>query len=176
MYQKSQSYDVQFLRYGVRQIEFSVILGHFLPFHPPPDNLENQNLKKLKNNPWRYYHFIHVHHKWQSYDLWFLRYGARRTEFFVILDHFFCPFTTLTTQKIKVWKKWRKCLEILSFYICVPKIMITWLWFLRYGVQPTGFFVVLDCSFFLLPPNDPENQKFWTNEKMTWRYYHFIHV
>ena len=43
MYQKSRSYDVQFLRYGV-----SYILDHFLPFHPsppPPNNLENQNQK-----------------------------------------------------------------------------------------------------------------------------------
>ena len=27
-------------------------------------------------------------HKWQSYDVWFLRYGVQWTEFFVILDHF----------------------------------------------------------------------------------------
>ena len=31
--QKSQSYDVWFLRYGLRQTCF-VILGHFLPFYP----------------------------------------------------------------------------------------------------------------------------------------------
>ena len=34
MYQKSQVYDVRFLRYGVRQTEFFVILDHFLPFSP----------------------------------------------------------------------------------------------------------------------------------------------
>ena len=28
-----------------------VILGHFLPFYPPPNNLENQNFENLKNNP-----------------------------------------------------------------------------------------------------------------------------
>ena len=33
VYQKPQSYEVQFLRYGVRQ-NFFVILGHFLPFYP----------------------------------------------------------------------------------------------------------------------------------------------
>ena len=33
-----------------------------------------------------------MYHKWQSYDVWFLRYGAWRTELFVILDHFFLPF------------------------------------------------------------------------------------
>ena len=32
----------------------------------------------------------------------------------------FCPFTPLTTQKIKILKKWKNCLEILSFYTWVP--------------------------------------------------------
>ena len=47
MYQKSQLYDVRFLRYGVRQTEFFVILGHFLPFNPLMDP-ENQNFEKMK--------------------------------------------------------------------------------------------------------------------------------
>ena len=45
-YQKPQSYEVQFLRYGVRQF-FFVILGHFLPFTPPP--LTTQKTKILKS-------------------------------------------------------------------------------------------------------------------------------
>ena len=39
MHQKSQSYDVQLLRYGVRPTDFVGILGHFCPFttpSPPP--------------------------------------------------------------------------------------------------------------------------------------------
>ena len=48
----------------------------------------------------------------------------------------FCPFTPLTTQKIKILKKWKE-LEILSFYTCIPKIIITWctvpeIWCMRY--------------------------------------------
>ena len=35
----------------------------------------------------------------------------------------FCPFTSLTAQKIKIWIKWKKYLEI-SFYNSIPKIMI----------------------------------------------------
>ena len=35
-----------------------------------------------------------------------------------------CPFTPLTTQKIKILKKWKKHLEISSLYTSVPKIMI----------------------------------------------------
>ena len=94
MYQKSLSYDIWFwllyyklrslLRYKVRQTESFVTL----PFHPP-NNLKNQNFEKMKKT-WRYC-FTHVYHKWQSYDVWFLRYGAQETEFFVIWGHFL-PF------------------------------------------------------------------------------------
>ena len=38
----------------------------------------------------------------------------------------FCSFTPLTALKIKISKKSKKDLEISSFYICVPKIMIRW--------------------------------------------------
>ena len=47
MYQKTQSHEVTFLRYGVRQTEFFVILGHFLSFYSPK-NQENQNFEKMK--------------------------------------------------------------------------------------------------------------------------------
>ena len=60
VYQKSQLHDVRFLRYGVRQTEFFVILGHFLPFYHPhshvsPNDPENQNFEKKRKNTWRYY-------------------------------------------------------------------------------------------------------------------------
>ena len=143
-YQISQ-YDVQFLKYGLRQIEFFVIhYGPFfalLPAPSPPhtslmipkikilknkrkkcleilsfytymctisedhmiygswnircnrqkflsfqvifsfqplDNLENQNFNTEKNT-WKYYHFISLHHMWQSYHVWYLRYRAQQT-------------------------------------------------------------------------------------------------
>ena len=84
-----------------------VILGLFLSFYP----LKSQKIKIFKNEKIcrRYHHFIHVYQKSQSYDVWFLRYGVRQTEFFVIMDHFF-PFTPQWTQKIKILKKWKKTL------------------------------------------------------------------
>ena len=62
----------------------------------PPNNQENQN----EENTWRYQHFTNVYHKWQSYGIWFLRYGTWWTECFALLDHF-CPFTA---EKSKFWK------------------------------------------------------------------------
>ena len=158
---------------------FIFYFGLVLPFYSP-NNPKNQTWKKKKKTPWGYYNFAYVHHKWQSYDVWFPRYKMQRTELFVI-DRFlpfyppnnpenqnfekmktrpgdfiilhmctinnnhimygswdtepngqnflsfwiiFCPFTSVTTQKIKILKKWKKDLEISSFYKIVPKIMI----------------------------------------------------
>ena len=74
-------------------------------------------LKKWKNYL-TYYHFAYVHHKWKSYDVWFLRLERNRqnsSSFWTI----FCPFTPLTTQKIKIFKKRKKCQEI-WFYTSIP--------------------------------------------------------
>ena len=156
----------------MQQTEILVILGHFLPFQLT-DSPENQSLK-IEKNTWRYYHFTQVYHKWQSNDVWFLRYQVQLTKFLTILDHFlplYLPdnpknpnfekikktlgdiiilhmvyhkwqsydvwfrydrqnvlsfwtvsgtFSTLTTPKIKILKKWKQILEILSFFTCVP--------------------------------------------------------
>ena len=47
VYQKPQSYEVQFLRYGVRQNYLS-FWAIFCPFIPPYNNPENQNFEKMK--------------------------------------------------------------------------------------------------------------------------------
>ena len=90
MYQKPQSYDVRFLRYGVRQTEFFVILDRFLPFYPtpPPFGLGKSIFWKNRKNICKYYNLTNVYHKWQLYDVWSMRWEAQWTEFFVILDHF----------------------------------------------------------------------------------------
>ena len=67
--------------------------GPFLPFDPP-SNPKNQNFERMKKNKiWRYHHFTLVYHKWQSYDVWFLRYGVGQTSFFVIFGLYFAIFT-----------------------------------------------------------------------------------
>ena len=54
------------------------------------------------------------------YGFWDIKH---RQNFFVILDHFLLIYP-LKTQKSEILKKWKKCLDILSFYTSVPKIMI----------------------------------------------------
>ena len=63
-------------------------------------------------------------------DKWHMMYGSSDMEctgqnvlsFWTI----FCPFDSLATEKIKILKKWKKCLETSLFYISVQTIMIRW--------------------------------------------------
>ena len=91
--------------------------GPFLHFYP----LTTQKIKILKKwkNTWRYYHFTQVYHKWQSYDVWFLRYQVWWTEFFIILDHFlpfYHPRNNLKNQNFEKLKKspW----DIIIWWMC----------------------------------------------------------
>ena len=54
----------------------------FCPFSPLI--IQKLKFKKNEKNIWSYYFFTHMYHKWQSSDVWFLRYGVWQTEFFVI--------------------------------------------------------------------------------------------
>ena len=104
----------------------------FCPFTPSPNNPKNQNFEKMKKNTWR--------HKWQSYDIWFLRHGVQRQNFL--------SFWTNFALLLKNFEKLKKHLEILSFSTCVPYGV----WFLRYEVWQTEFFVILDCFLPFYPP------------------------
>ena len=134
MYEQSLWFDLQFLWYRVSQTE----IGNYASFFallPPTKNQKNQNFEKMKKNCWRYHHFTQVYQKPQSYEVQFLR-----QNFFSFWVNF-CHFTPLTTEKIKIKKKWKKNLEMSSFYTCVPKITIMWYGiiscFLRYGIRQT---------------------------------------
>ena len=57
MYQKPQSYVVQFLRYPVRQIFLSFWAIFALYPFLSPNNPENQNFEKSEKSIWRCHHF-----------------------------------------------------------------------------------------------------------------------
>ena len=63
-------------------------------------------MKNWKNKTWRYYHFTYVYHKWQSYDVWLLRYGVWQTEFLSFWT-IFClsPPKNLKNQNFEKMKK-----------------------------------------------------------------------
>ena len=116
VYQISQWYDILFLRYGMRQAKFYVIIDRFLLFYPHFTPHYPYGLRKLKF--WRNVKtlediiidgFSDIECSRQNV-LWFWT--------------VFCYFTSLTTQKKKIMKNWNKSLDISSFYTSVPKIII----------------------------------------------------
>ena len=125
VYQKLQSYEVQFLRYGVRH-NFFFILGHFLSFYPlSPNNTENQNFEKM-NMSCGYVLILNLWNKKQDHMMYAYSDMECDRHYFLLFEVIFCSFTTLLTPKIKIWKKCKKHLEILSFYPCVPLLKIIW--------------------------------------------------
>ena len=84
---------------------FSSIWVIFCPF-TPLTTLKIKILKKWKSN-WRYHYFIQVYHKWQSYDVWFLRCEMWEIEFFVILG-LFLPFYNTNNPKNQNFEKMKK--------------------------------------------------------------------
>ena len=91
---------------------------------PPPMDPENQNYEKLKKKKaWRHHHFTQVFQISWSYAIYSLDMAHNR------FNHFsfwiiFCPFTSLTAQKIKILQKWKKHHKITSFYNSAPKFII----------------------------------------------------
>ena len=81
----------------------------FCPLPPAPhNNPENQNFEKMKKATG--YSQI-----WRVTDIIFCQYKA-----------IFCSFTPPLTLIVKIWEKYKKHLEILSFYTCAPQIKIIW--------------------------------------------------
>ena len=78
----------------------------------------------------------------------------------------FCPKTLLTIQKIKIFKKQKKTLEILSFYTCVSQMKII-LCMIPEISNTTDIFLSFWAIFCPFTP--------LTTNKNSWRYYHFMH-
>ena len=88
----------------------------FCPFTP----LTTQKIKILKN--WKKH--LEISSFYTSVPKIMIMSYTDRCNCYFSFWAIFCPFTPLTAQKIKILKKWKKHLEISSFYNSVPKIMI----------------------------------------------------
>ena len=89
---------------------------------------------------------------------------------FLSFGSFFMLFSQLLTPKIKIWKKCNKCLVILSFFRCVPKMKIIWCKVPEtQGI--TEFFTILGHLLPFDPHNNLKNQNFETMKKIAGRYH-----
>ena len=153
VYQKPQSYEVQFLRYRVKHV-FFVILGHFLPFYPPrhlttqktkilkkwkkaPGDVIILNLCNKKNN-----HMMYAYSEiWSATDIIFCHFRP----IFALLPHYW-------PGKLKFEKNVKNTWRYYPFTHVYHKSRSYDVWFLRYKVQRTEFFVILGhfCPLTLL--------------------------
>ena len=108
MYQKSYSYDVWFLRYRVRQTKYLVILGDFLHFYhlsllmiPKIKILKEISEKKCLEILSFYSYICTINEDHMIYGSSNIRCNRQK---FLSFWVFFCPFSPLTTWKIKILK------------------------------------------------------------------------
>ena len=133
---------------------------HFGPLYAllPPNNLENQNFEKMKNaSP--DVTISHLHNK--NYDhMMYVSWDIEcHRHFFLSFWGIFCSLTLLTTEKIKIFKKWKKSCRYYHFTLAHHKLLLHDVWFLRYQARQTKYFVILGyfLPFTLLTS--------WKNEK-----------
>ena len=117
-----------------------------------------------------------MYHKWQSCDIWFLRYQLQQTIFFVILG-VFLPFYPPNSPKNKNFKKMKKNPEdIIILHKCTKnhdhRLYYSW------DVTRDKFncyfsFWAIFCPF---TPLRAWKIKFQKNEKSSWRYHHFTQM
>ena len=150
--------------------EFFVILEYFLLFYPPIDP-ENQNFEKMKKTSEHIITF-QMCHTWQSYDVWFLRYGVQRTNFFVILERFlpFYPPNNPKNQNIEKMKKTSGDIIILHRCNINDNHMMYGFWDIKCNEQNFLSFWTIFC------PSTNQKINILKKWKNTCRYYHFTLV
>ena len=164
-------YDSRDIQYGARQTEFFFTLDYFLPFYHTIDP-KIKIRKKIKKSPGDII-LLHM----CSYEdhiicsFWNIRHDRQG---FLSFWAIFSPLTILTTWTIKILKKWKTWQEVLSFYTCVPQMMI-----IHYTVPEIRsmrnwiFYFGLFLPFYPLSTWKIKILKKW---KKDWRYHHFTLV
>ena len=138
----------------MRQTDFFVIMGFFLPFYHPRTHLPNDP-KNLNLNAWRYYPFIYTCVPWMKI-IWYMvpeniRCNRQKCSTFWAIFFLSAPWQP---RKSKFNK------EILSVYIFAPQITIIWSMVPETWSATDRNFCHSGPFFALLPTMDPENQNF----------------
>ena len=114
------------MRYGSCDREWDRIFSHFGPFCPfAPLTIQIITIlkKQKKHLEMLSFYTCVPKTKIMMYTSWNMECDRQYTLSFWAI---FCPFTPITTWKIKTSKKTKQNLEISSFYTCVPQITFIW--------------------------------------------------
>ena len=145
--------------WSVWRTEFFVILDCFLPFSFH-DNPKNQNFEKMKKTP-RGIIILHMctindnHMRYGSWDI------ERNRHNFLSFWTIFCPFASLTTQKIKILEKRKKTpgdIIILHKFTINDNHMMYSSWYMKRDGQNFLSFGTVFPPFY--PHNNPKNQNY----------------
>ena len=98
---------------------------------------------------------LHVYHKWQSYDLWFLKNEAQQAEFSVILGHI-PPYPT-NNPKNQNFKKWKNPWWYHHFTQVYQDSGSFAIPFTRYGACLQLLFSIWGYFLPFYAPNSPKN-------------------
>ena len=137
------------LKYKVRQTEISSFWSIICPF----SSLTTWKIKilTLQKTPGDIIilQFSTINDNHMMYGSWDMEHDRHN---FLSFWTIFCFFTLLWIQKIKILKKWKKTLKILSFYKCAPQMTVTWCMVPEIGSATDIIF----CHFVILkqPPGD----------------------
>ena len=130
-----------------------IIFCHLAPFFALwPSQQSEKIMKKFWKNEKnaQRYHFTCVYHIWKSYDIRVLRYGARQTEFFLILDHFLPFYPPKNPEKQNFEKNQKRPGDTIILHKCNinDNYMMYVSWDMKYDRYNS---VILDHFFALLP-------------------------
>ena len=98
-------------------------MGYFLHFYPLTSRKIKLKTEKKTPGDIIILHMRNINENHMMHGYWDIDCDRQN---FCHFEPFFCPFTPLTTQKIKILKKWNKNLEISSIYTCVLQMTIIW--------------------------------------------------
>ena len=128
-----------------------VIMGFFALYRPPSHPLlsflkpTKISILKKWTKMLKISSFTHVYQKLQllRYDSWYTEWDRQN---FLSFWAIFCPFTPLTTHKIKILKNEKSTCRSYHFTRMYQKLR-SYLWFLRYEARQTVFlsFWVIFC-------------------------------
>ena len=155
VYQKSQSFDVCFLRYGIGQTYFLSFWAIFCPFTPLFTlklKLWNKFLKELDI---LFYYTCLPLCTLCTYGSWDME---RHRQNFLSFWTIFCPFTPLTTWKTKILKKWKNVRRYYHFTHVYHKWKSYVVYFWRYERDRHNFFSFLTIFMPFYTSNNRVNQ------------------